>query len=99
MQHVFGAQAVVRQRHQAVEPQVGHFADQLVWVAAVVEVFGGHDHLGGLFANFLQKRVGAFVQQTRHIAGVGVAAVGRFAAFNHGGQAGQGVVRAHGLAL
>ena len=87
------------QRHQAVKPQIGHLAHQLVRVAAVVQVFGGHHHLGSLFTNFLQKRVGAFVQQTRHIAGVGVAAVGRFAAFNHGGQAGQGVVRAHGLAL
>jgi hypothetical protein len=65
----------------------------------MIKVLSGHHHLGGLFANFLYKRIGAFVQLTRHIAGVGVATVGRFAAFNDRGQAGQGVVSTHDLAL
>jgi hypothetical protein len=90
-----GPQAVMRERDHAVEPEVRDLADQLGAIAAVVDVLGRHHDLGGLLADLLEEGVGALVQQARDIARVGVAPVGGLAAFDHAGQARQGVDCVH----
>jgi hypothetical protein len=95
--------AVVDQCNQAVKPQVSDLTDQpgfqlgfdLDTIAAVVQVLGGHHGLGGFFADFFQEGVGALVQQPRHIALAGVAAMSRLAAFNDLRQALESVVGGH----
>jgi len=89
--HIGGCQSIVRQRDHAVKPQIGHFIDQLAGITAVVNVLGGHHGFSGFFANFLQKSVGAFVQQTGYVAFFRIAAVDRLAAFDDGGQTRQRV--------
>jgi autotransporter-associated beta strand protein len=84
--HIGGAQAIVGQGNHAVEPQVCHLAHQRLGGGAVVGVFGGQHHFSGLFTDFFQEGVRAFVQQARHVAFVGVATVGRLAALNDLGQ-------------
>ena len=79
------------QRNHAVKPQVSHLAYQRLGAGTVVDVFGGHDHLSGLFADLLQECIGAFVQQARHVTLFRVAAVGGFAAFDHLCKAAQGI--------
>src|SRR6478736_6286562 len=57
--HVRGAQAVVCQRNHAVEPQVGHFADDALAVAAMVRILGRHHDLGGFLADLLEEGIRA----------------------------------------
>ena len=84
--HVGRAESIVGQRDHGVEPQVGHFIDDLGPVATVVGVLGGHDHLGGLLADLFQEGVGPLVQQARDVAFLRVAAVAGLAAFDDGSQ-------------
>ena len=73
------------QGDQGMEPQVGNFSDDFGGVTTRVSVFGGHDHLGGFFADFLQKGIGALVEQPRHIAGRSVSAMRGLATLDNGG--------------
>jgi hypothetical protein len=68
-QHVGRLKAVGIQRHQAVEPQVGHLGHDLRALA----VLAGHHQLGGFLADLLQHRIGALAQQPGDVALLGIA--------------------------
>ena len=81
------AQTVMAERHHAVEPQISGFIDQFLLefsrVAASLSIFAGQHHFRGLFANFLQKRIGRFGQQASDVARLRIAA---FALIEHIGE-------------
>ena len=58
-QHVRGPEAVAREQHEAVEPQIGDLGDQ----ANFITVLRGHDRLGRFLADLLQDRVVALGEQ------------------------------------
>src|SRR6185369_6525 len=53
---------VMGQRDHRVKPQVGHLVDQLLRVAALLRILGGHDNFRGLLADLFQERVGPPMQ-------------------------------------
>ena len=71
-------QPQMRHRHHGMEPQVGEFAHQGLAVRfsrVGGQILGGHHRLSCFLADLFQDGIGALVEQTRHIALVGVAAL------------------------
>ncbi|MCY1563070.1 hypothetical protein D9M68_1005540 [compost metagenome] len=62
----------------------------------MVAVLGGHHGFCGLFTNLFQKGVRTFLQQASDVTLFGITAICWLAAFNHGGQARQGIGGRHG---
>src|SRR5262245_20825535 len=71
LQRLLRAQAVARQHHQAVEPQVGDLAHEMGLVAALRR----EHHLGGLLADLLQHAVVTLREQLRGVGLLRIAAL------------------------